>query len=133
MSFARVVLALSSAFVLLAGVACLVAPESFTQQAGLPATASALTEIRAFYGGLQVGIGCFLIWCVRQRALTLAGLLLVGLAVGGAGIARAFGMLIDGAPTTFHLTNFAIEVVTVAVVAVAVSRHRLMDAHRSAV
>ena len=94
MSLDRVVLALSSAFVLLAGVACIVAPASFAQQAGLSAAPSALTEIRAFYGGLQVGIGCFLIWCIRQRTLTFAGLLLVAFAVGGAGIARVLGMLI---------------------------------------
>jgi hypothetical protein len=124
MSLDRVVLALSGAFVLLAGVACVVGPASFSQQAGLSATPSALTEIRAFYGGLQVGVGCFLIWCVRQRALTFAGLLLVAFAVGGAGVARALGMLIDQAPTAFHLTNLAVEATTVALVAVALSRHR---------
>ncbi len=124
MSLDRVVLALSSAFVLLAGVACIVAPASFAQQAGLSTAPSALTEIRAFYGGLQVGIGCFLIWCIRQRTLTFAGLLLVAFAVGGAGIARVLGMLIDQAPTLFHLTNLAVEVATVALVAAAVSRNR---------
>jgi len=124
MSLDRVVLALSGAFVLLAGVACVVDPASFSQQAGLSATPSALTEIRAFYGGLQVGVGCFLIWCVRQRTLTFAGLLLVAFAVGGAGVARALGMLIDQAPTAFHLTNLAVEATTVALVAVALSRHR---------
>ncbi len=129
MSLDRVVLALCAAFVLLAGVACVVAPASFAQQAGLSATPSALTEIRAFYGGLQIGVGCFLIWCIRQRTLTFAGLLLVAFAVGGAGMARVLGMLTDQAPTAFHLTNLAVEVTTVAVVAVAVSRHRrLADA-----
>ena len=124
MSLDRVVLALSSAFVLLAGVACIVPPASFAHQAGLSAAPSALTEIRAFYGGLQVGIGCFLIWCIRQRTLTFAGILLVAFAVGGAGIARVLGMLIDQAPTPFHLTNLAVEVATVALVAAAVSRNR---------
>lgn len=120
----RAVLALSSAFVLLAGVACVVGPASFAEQAGLSATPSALTEIRAFYGGLQIGVGCFLIWCIRQRTLTFAGLLLVAFAVGGAGMARALGLIIDQAPTAFHLTNLAVEVMTVALVAVALSRHR---------
>jgi hypothetical protein len=69
-------------------------------------------------------VGCFLIWCVRQRTLTFAGLLLVAFAVGGAGVARALGMLIDQAPTAFHLTNLAVEATTVALVAVALSRHR---------
>ena len=124
MSLDRVVLALSGAFVLVAGVSCLVAPASFAQQAGLAAVPSALTEIRAFYGGLQIGIGCFLFWCIRQRTLTFAGLLLVGLAVGGAGMGRGFGMLVDQVPTAFHLTNLAIEAATVGLVVAAISRSR---------
>ncbi len=124
MSLDRVVLALSSAFVLLAGISCLVAPASFAQQAGLAAAPSALTEIRAFYGGLQIGIGCFLFWCIRQRTLTFAGLLLVGLAVGGAGMGRGFGMLVDQVSTAFHLTNLAIEAATVGLVVAAISRSR---------
>ena len=124
MSLDRVVLALSSAFVLFAGLVCIVAPASFAQQAGLSAAPGALTEIRAFYGGLQVGIGCFLIWCIRQRTMTFAGLLLVAFAVGGAGIARVLGMLIDQAPTAFHLANLAVEVATVVLVAAAVSQNR---------
>ena len=124
MSLDRVVLALSSAFVLLAGISCLIAPASFAQQAGLAAAPSVLTEIRAFYGGLQIGIGCFLFWCIRQRTLTFAGLLLVGLAVGGAGIGRGFGMLVDQVPTAFHLTNLAIEGATVGLVGAAILRNR---------
>ena len=51
MSFDRGVLAFLGAFVLLAGLACLVAPASLAQQAGWSATPGGLTEIRAFYGG----------------------------------------------------------------------------------
>jgi hypothetical protein len=95
MSLERVLLALFAAFVLLAGVACFVAPASFAQQAGLTATPSGLTEIRAFYGGFQLGFGCFLFWCIRDSTLTVAGLVLEAFAVGGVGMARVLGMLID--------------------------------------
>jgi hypothetical protein len=124
MSFDRVVLVVAGVFVLLAGVACLVAPASFATQAGLAATPSGLTEIRAFYGGLQVGLGCFLIWCSRQQGLVLAGLLLVVFAVGAIGLARVLGLLIDQEPTGYLVGNLAIEVVTVGFVAVAVAKHR---------
>ena len=124
MSFERVLLAFLAAFVLLAGVACLVAPASVVRQAGLSATPSGATEIRAFYGGLQVGVGCFLLWCMRERRLIFAGLLLEAFAVGGVGIARVLGMLVDHAPTAYHLTNLAVEVTTVVLVAVAFSRRR---------
>lgn len=125
MTLDRVVLALNAAFCLLAGVACVVAPASLAQQAGLSLMPSALTEIRAFHGGLLVGIGCFQIWCLRRPASTFAGLLMVALSVGGAGIARALGMLVDRDPTAYHLMNLAIEAITVAVVTYALSRHRL--------
>lgn len=122
MSFDRGVLTLLGSFVFLSGIACLAAPASFAQQAGLSATPAGLTEIRAFYGGLEIGLGCFLIWCSRQDALILPGLFIVGFSVGGAGIARALGMLVDRAPTSYHFTNLAVEVATVALVAVAVSK-----------
>jgi len=124
MSFDRIVLALNAAFVLFSGIACLVAPASLAQHAGLSAMPNALTEIRAIYGGLTIGVGCYLIWCVRDRELTFAGLVLVAVSVGGAGVARVLGVLIDRDPTAFHLMNLAIEVVTVAVVVVALSMHR---------
>jgi len=124
MSFDRGVLVFLGAFVLLAGLACLIAPASLAQQAGWSATPAGLTEIRAFYGGLQVGFGCFLLWCSRQPGRILAGLLVEGLVVGGVGIARAIGMLVDRAPTRFLLANLAVEAATVVLVAVAVSKQR---------
>jgi hypothetical protein len=124
MSFDRGVLAVAAAVVFLAGVACVASPASFGQQAGLAATPSGLTEIRAFYGGLQIGLGCFLIWCVRRQTLIRAGLLLVGFTVGAIGAFRVLGMLVDRAPTTYHAANLVVEVVTVAVVAVALARNQ---------
>lgn len=124
MSLDRVVLGLNAAFCILAGVACVVAPASLAGQAGLSMAPSALTEIRAFHGGLLVGLGCFQIWCLRRPELTFAGLLMVALSVGGAGVARVLGMLVDREPTSYHLTNLAIEATTVAVVTFALSRQR---------
>jgi hypothetical protein len=124
MSLDRVVLALNGVFCLLAGIASIVAPASLAQQAGLSVVPSALTEIRAFHGGLLVGIGCFQLWCVREQMLTFAGLLMVALSVGGAGVARLLGMFVDREPTAFHLMNLAIEVTTVSVVLFALSRQR---------
>ena len=122
MSFDRLLLALLTVFVLLAGLGCIIAPGSFAQQVGFSATASGTTEIRAFYGGLQLGIGSFLIWCLREAARIRTGLFLGAFAVGGAGVARALGMVLDQAPTAYHVANLAIEVVTVALIVIAVSR-----------
>ena len=124
MTFDRVVLALNAAFVFVTGIGCIVVPASVAQQAGLSMAPSALTEIRAFYGGILVGTGCFLVWCLRRPTRTFAGLLMVLLTVGGAGMARILGMLIDRAPTAYHLTNLGVEITTVTLVAVAITRAR---------
>lgn len=124
LSFERLLLAVLAVFVVLAGAGCLVAPALFAEQAQFQANPSALTEIRAFYGGLQLGIGFFLLWCLRTPTHTIQGLSLVGLAVGGAGLARLFGLLFDDTPTSHHLSNLAIESVTVVLVAVALARSR---------
>jgi hypothetical protein len=124
MSFERILLGVLAAFVLLAGAGCLVAPSLFAQQAQFQTNPSALTEIRAFYGGLQFGIGLFLVWCLRTPSRTYQGLLLAGLAVGGAGLARMFGILFYHAPTSHHLANLGIELVTVVLVAIALSMIR---------
>jgi len=121
-SLDRAVLAVSAAFVLLAGFGCLVAPGGFAQQVGFQTAPSSLTEVRAFYGGLQIGIGVFLVWCLRRPPHVSLALLLVALAVGGAGLARAFGMLFDHTPTTHHLTNLGIEIATVVLVVFALVR-----------
>ena len=122
MSFERGLLGFLAVFVVVAGIGCLLAPGSFAQQAGFSLNSSALTEIRAFYGGLQLGIAGFLIWCLRDPGRTSTGLLLGGLAVGGAGLGRVVGMAIDEVSTTHHLANLGIESATVAVVVVALKR-----------
>jgi len=125
-SFDRVLLVILAVFVLVAGLGCLLAPASFAEQVGFARSASGLTEIRAFYGGLQIGAACFLFWCLREPSLVAAGLLFEGLVVGGVGVARVLGMLIEHAATPYHLTNLAVEVITVVLVAIALSRRRAL-------
>jgi hypothetical protein len=121
MSFDRILLAVLASFVFLAGVGSLLAPAVFAERADYSTTPSALTEVRAFYGGLQIGIGLFLAWCVRAADRTSQGLLLSGLAVGGAGLGRMFGLLVDQTPTSHHLANLGIEAVTLVLVVIALS------------
>ena len=129
MTFARILLAFNAAFVLLSGIGCFVAPASLARQIGMSEIPGVLTEIRAIYGGLLVGIGCFLVWCLRRRTAIFAGLLLQVLSVGGAGLARAIGMMVDRDATPYHLMNLAIEVTTVVLGTIALGMHRrLADA-----
>ena len=122
MSFGRIIVILNGAVALISGIACAVAPQALVDPAGLSATPAGLTEIRAFYGGTLIGLGCFLIWCARETALTRAALLLMAVSVGSIGVLRVAGMLIDGAPTAYHAMNLAIEVTTVSLALFAISR-----------
>jgi len=53
-------------------------------------------ELRAFYGGMEIGLGLFLGWCALRPEWQAAGLWLVLLANGGAGLARLLAVLLAG-------------------------------------
>lgn len=58
---------------------------------------NAENEIRAIYGGLELGLGFYWVWCLFDRRRFKGGLVLIGLAVGFAGVARFVGMFLNGA------------------------------------
>ncbi|MBX3422595.1 MAG: DUF4345 family protein [Pirellulaceae bacterium] len=58
-----------------------------------------LTEIRAFYGGLEFGIAAVMV-ILWLRSAPAAALLVGGLPLGGAAAARCLGMLVDGYSST---------------------------------
>jgi hypothetical protein len=62
-------------------------------------TASApqgLVELRAFYGGCELGLGAFLLACAAKPEWREAGLWLVLLANGATGLARVLGIALAG-------------------------------------
>ena len=65
---------------------------------GIQATSKVGTvELRAFYGGMELGLGIFLAMCLWRPEWQSAGLWLVLLANGGAGLARLLGVFLSGA------------------------------------
>ena len=54
-------------------------------------------ELRAFYGGMEIGLGIFLAMCLWRPEWQSAGLWLVLLANGGAGLARLLAIGLGGA------------------------------------
>jgi hypothetical protein len=63
----------------------------------------AQAELRAFYGGMELGLGLFLGLCALRPAWREAGLWLVLLANGGAGLARLSAILLGGLPLRGYL------------------------------
>lgn len=79
-------------------------------KAGLFPDASGVTDIRATYGGMQLGFGLFLAWAARDRALHAAAWWACAALVGAVAVLRLFGLAVDGAPTGFHYGALGFEI-----------------------
>jgi len=60
-----------------------------------------LIELRAFYGGLELGLGIFLLLCARRPGWRRPGLWVVLLGNGGIGLTRLTGIALSGVFTPF--------------------------------
>jgi len=79
---------------------------------GIEATsASARTDIRATYGGFELGVAAFLFWCAYREDWHFMGLIAATLFAAGFGVGRATGILLEGGATAFMWALLAVEVV----------------------
>jgi len=79
------------------GVGFLVAPEFFGAWVELELSSdTARTDVRAVYGGLDLGMGLFLLWCGADPERTRAGIAAATLGVVGLAFGRTLGSAIDG-------------------------------------
>ncbi len=84
------------------GLAFLIAPLQTLAAAGIELRgALAATELRAFYGGLEVGLGLSLLAADLHPPWRRVGLLLCLACYGSIGVARGFGMLLAAVETPF--------------------------------
>ncbi len=123
MIFARVVLVLTGLIYLAFGIFFLVDPEQAATIVcywlGGP---TAFTEVRAFYGGLEIGLAAFLVVCAAVRRFVPAGLLATLLLCGGTAAGRLVGMVVDESRSTVVVVSLAVELVVVALAAIALWR-----------
>jgi len=77
---------------------------------------TAITDIRAIYGGFEIGVGIFICFCTRNPLFHRPGLLAVACTVGGFGAGRLFGIVVDGS-TVPLMVGFAILEITVTIIA----------------
>ena len=84
------------------GVAFLIAPIATLALAGVATEgAIAATELRAFYGGIEVALGGLILASALQPARWRDGLWLTLACYGSIGVTRIFGMVIDGSDSFF--------------------------------
>ena len=75
-------------------------------------TVSALNELRANYGGLQIGMGLFLLAGLRCKTYLRPALLAQALIVGGLVTGRLISVAIDGQPNAFIQGLIVLESIT---------------------
>lgn len=97
MKFAKGVLVVTGLMFLVFGIAFVAAPARLGGWVHLDAAHPvARTELRAFYGGLEIGLGIFLLLCSRRPGWHVPGLLASALILGCTAGARVLGMALDG-------------------------------------
>ena len=103
MSFERALLWSLGLMLLLFGIGYLVSPVSMLALTGASASAPAeITDVRATYGGFQIGVGAFLIWSALAPPRLSSGLFSLGLAAGSVGLCRLAGVIVDGDCVNFE-------------------------------
>lgn len=114
MLFARIVLLIQIAALVLLGLAYFIRPEEMASFSGaLLTSAAAVTEVRAFYGGLQLGLAAFLAMALLRLDLLRPALTLLVLLYSALAVARIGGLWLDGgAQQTFNLYALLLELVS---------------------
>lgn len=81
-------------------------------------------ELRAFYGGAEIGLALFLFACARRADWRQAGLWLVLLVNAATGLARLVGLATGGTMIPFFAGALVWEFGFAAVAAIALARER---------
>lgn len=114
MLFARIILSIQIATLLVSGLAYFIRPEEMASFSGaLLMGNAAVTEVRAYYGGLQLGLAAYLAMALLRMDLLRPALLLLVLLYSSLALARIAGLWLDGgAQQTFNLYALLLEVVS---------------------
>lgn len=114
MLFARIVLALQLLVLAGFGVAYFLWPQEMGAVSGmLLMESSAVTDVRAYYGALPIGLAVFIGLCLWLPELTRPALILLLVLYASLALGRIVGLWLDGgAQQTFNLWAILFEVVS---------------------
>lgn len=93
------------------GLAYFIQPEAMASLSGmLLMQSAAVTDVRAYYGGLQLGLAAWLVLALLRPRLQEATWMLLVLLYGALALARLGGLWLDGgAQQTFNLAALLFE------------------------
>ena len=97
MRFARVLLAVQALVLACLGLAYFIRPHEMSNLSGMLLMGpAAISDVRAAYGGLPLGLAVFLGVAAARLELARAGLILLVLLYTAQGLARIGGLWLDG-------------------------------------
>jgi hypothetical protein len=125
----RVFLALSALVWLPYGLWCFLRPEFLAEAAGIVAsTTTASTELRAMYGGLQMGIGMLAAAAVLAPSLRRPALLTVAFLCTGLATTRLLGVLLDGGLSAYTAAGLFFEILSASIAVALLPRAAVAEA-----
>ncbi|MHC4513100.1 MAG: DUF4345 family protein [Planctomycetota bacterium] len=87
-----------------------VAPQALDTWLGIRAeSAAARIELRAFYGGLELGLGLFFAACAMRRAWLVPGCVALAASLLGIASVRAASLIVEGGADAFVLGALGFE------------------------
>ena len=107
---ATLFLRIIAAILLVFGVMYLLSPMTLASKADISATASGMTDIRATYGGFQIGFALFLFWACTWENYIKPALIATLVIFASVGAARLFGVIVDGELSGFNQIGLAFEI-----------------------
>lgn len=112
MVLGRTIVWINSSLFIGFGLGFVLAPEVLAMliTGAAPATPSALTDMRATYGGMALGLAFIFGVCARTERYVRLGVQCVLAVMLALAVARVIGMLLDGAPNIFMFVLLAAEV-----------------------
>ena len=126
MLFSRILLAAQALILAGLGIAYFVRPEEMANLSGMLLMApAAITDVRAYYGGLQIGLAAYLLLTLGRQEQMRGALMLLVLLYSSMALARIGGLWLDGGlQQTFNLTALLLEVVSAGLCFVALRQLR---------
>lgn len=110
MKFARVVLALAALMLLGFGMLLLVHPEALRIVGIDPFEPAGRIELRAFYGGVELGLAAFLVLGIVRADWVRPALTAQAFTLGAVAAARSLALLLDATRNPVIYASLAVEV-----------------------
>lgn len=107
--FARLLLVLAALLFGAAGLSFLLRPDLLESIGIEMRSASAKNDVRALYGGAEIGLALFLAYCAGAPERARLGVLAAGAVLGGMTLARFLSLAMDGAPSGSLWGAWALE------------------------